>query len=67
MAILNFRFILVAFLIYFLKIKTKQALLSLFLEILGGGNKEADSKEVDNKVVNNKVAYGKDIDSKKSS
>ena len=37
-------------------------MLSLFLEVLGGG-----SREVDSKVVDNKVAYGKDIGSGKAS
>ena len=35
-------------------------MLSLFLEVLGGG-----SGEVDNKIVNGKVAYGKNIGSGK--
>ena len=65
MAILSFRFVLVAFLARFLKIEVKRALLSLFLEVLGGGSKEADNKEADNKVVDGKVAYSKDIGSKK--
>ena len=55
-------FISAAFLIYFLKTKNKQALLSLFLKVLSSGNKEVDSK-----VVNNKVAYSKDIGSGKVS
>ena len=37
-------------------------MLSLFLEALGGGNREADSK-----VADSKVAYGKDIGSGKAS
>ena len=64
--ILSFRFVLVAFLARFLRIEAKQALLSLFSEVLGGGSKEADGKEADNKVVNNKVAYGKDTGSRKA-
>jgi len=56
MAILAFRFILAAFSAYFLRKEDKRALLSLFLEALGGGSREVDSEEVDGKVV-----YGKDI------
>ena len=37
-------------------------MLSLFLEVLGGG-----SREVDGKVVDGKVAYGKDVGSGKAS
>ena len=59
MAILAFKFILIAFLAYFLKIKDKQALLSLFLKILSSG--------INNKVIDSKVAYGKYIGSKKAS
>ena len=60
-----FRFVLVAFLAYFLKKEDKQALLSLLLEILGSSNREIDSKEVNGKKTNNKVVYSKDIDNKK--
>jgi len=60
MAILAFRFVLAAFLAYFLKKEDKQALLSLLLKALGGNSKEADSKET-----NGKVVYGKDVGSKK--
>jgi len=60
MAILSFRFILVAFLAYFLRIEAKRALLSLFLEVLGSSGGEADSEEVDSK-----VAYSKDVGSGK--
>ena len=49
MAILSFRFVLAAFLARFLKIEAKRALLSLFLEILGGGSREVDGEEVDSK------------------
>ena len=56
MAILAFRFVLAAFLAYFLRKKDKQALLSLLLKVLGSSSREVDSKEVDGKVV-----YGKDI------
>ena len=66
MAILSFRFISVAFSAHFLKIETKQALSSLFLEVLGGGSREADGEEVNGKVVNSKVAYSKDIGSRKA-
>jgi hypothetical protein len=59
---LSFIFILAAFLAYFLRKEDKQPLLSLFLEVLGGG-----SREVDSKVVDSKVAYGKDIGSGKAS
>jgi len=55
MAILAFRFILAAFLAYFLKKEDKWALLSLLLKALGGGNRKVNSKETDSKVV-----YGKD-------
>jgi hypothetical protein len=66
MAILSFRFVLVAFLAYFLRTEIKWALLSLFLKVLGGGSKEADGEEADGKVVDGKVAYGKDISSEKA-
>ena len=65
MAILSFKFVLVAFLARFLKTEAKRALSSLFLEVLGGSNREADNKEADNKVVDSKVAYNKDIGSGK--
>ena len=65
MAILSFRFILVAFLARFLRIEIKQALLSLFLKVLGGGSKEANNKKVNSKVVDSKVAYNKNTDSRK--
>ena len=65
MAILNFRFISVAFSAHFLKIKTKQALLSLFLKILGGSSKEADNKKADSKVINSKIAHSKNTGSGK--
>ena len=65
MAILSFRFILVAFLAHFLRKEVKRALLSLFLKVLGGGSREADGEEADNKVVDSKVAYGKDVGSGK--
>jgi hypothetical protein len=58
---LSFIFISAAFLACFLRIEVKQALLSLFLEVLGGGSREADSKEVDSK-----VAYSKNTGSKKA-
>jgi len=54
-AILAFRFVLAAFLAYFLRKKDKRALLSLLLEVLGSGSKEADGEEADGK-----VAYSKD-------
>ena len=66
MAILSFRFVSVAFSACFLRIKVKRALLSLFLEVLGGGNRGANSKKVDSKVVNSKAAYSKDIGSGKA-
>jgi hypothetical protein len=53
---LSFIFILAAFLAYFLRKEDKRPLLSLFLEVLDGSSKEADSK-----VADSKVAYGKDI------
>ena len=55
MAILSFRFVLAAFLAYFLRKEDKRALLSLLLEALGGGSKEVDGEEADGEVV-----YGKD-------
>jgi len=65
MAILVFRFILVAFLAYFLRKEDKRALLSLLLEALGGGSREADGKEADGEETNGKVVHGKDVGSKK--
>jgi hypothetical protein len=59
---LSFIFILAAFLAHFLRKEDKRPLLSLFLEVLGGGNREADSK-----VVDSKVAYSKDVGSGKAS
>jgi len=56
MAILAFRFILAAFLAYFLRKEDKRALSSLLLEVLGGGSREANGEEADGKVV-----YGKDV------
>jgi len=61
MAILAFRFVLAAFLAYFLRKEDKWALLSLLLEALGGNSREADSKEADSKETNCKVVYGKDV------
>ena len=66
MAILSFRFVSAAFSACFLRIKAKRALSSLFLEVLGGSNREADGEEVDSKVVDSKVAYGKDVGSGKA-
>ena len=60
MAILAFRFVLAAFLAYFLRKKDKQALLSLLLKALGSSSREADSKEVDGEETNGKVVHGKD-------
>jgi hypothetical protein len=48
---LSFIFVLVAFLARLLRIEDKQALLSLFLEVLGGS-------------IDSKVAYSKDIGSR---
>ena len=61
MAILNFRFISAAFSARFLRIEAKRALSSLFLEVLGGSSREADSEEADGK-----VAHSKDIGSGKA-
>ena len=61
MAILSFRFILVAFLARFLKIEAKQALLSLFLEILGGGSREANGEEVDGKDIGSGEAVSEKV------
>ena len=55
MAILAFRFVLAAFLAYFLRKEDKRALLSLLLEVLGSGSREVDGEET-----NGKVVYGKD-------
>ena len=60
MAILVFRFILAAFLAYFLRKEDKRALLSLLLEALGGSSREADGEEVDGEETVSKVVYGKD-------
>src|SRR5882757_9895019 len=65
MAILVFRFVLVAFLAYFLRKEDKRALLSLLLEVLGGGSREADGKEADGEEADGKVVYGKDTGSEK--
>ena len=59
---MSFIFVLAAFLARFLRKEDTRPLLSLFLEVLGGGNREADSK-----VVDSKVAYSKDIGSGKAS
>jgi len=59
---LSFIFILAAFLARFLRKEDKWPLLSLFLEVLGGGSREADSK-----VADSKVAYSKDVGSGKAS
>ena len=56
MAILAFRFVSAAFSAYFLRKEDNWALLSLLLEALGGGSREADGEEADGK-----VAHGKDI------
>ena len=45
----------------FLKIEAEQALLSLFLEVLGSSSKKVDGEEVDSK-----VAYSKNAGSKKA-
>jgi hypothetical protein len=56
MAILAFRFVLVAFLAYFLRKEDNRVLSSLLLEVLGSSSREADGKEVDGKVVYSKDA-----------
>jgi len=61
MAILAFKFILAAFLAYFLRKEDKRALLSLLLEVLGSAGREADGEET-----NSKVVYGKDIGNRKA-
>jgi len=61
MAILAFRFVLAAFLAYFLRKEDKQALLSLLLEVLGGSSREADGEET-----NSKVVYSKDTGNRKA-
>ena len=66
MAILSFRFVLAAFSACFLKKEAKQALSSLFSEVLGGGSREADGEEADSKVVDSKVTHGKDVGSGKA-
>ena len=60
-------FISAAFAACFLRIEVKQALLSLFLEVLGGGSREVDSKEVDSKVTHGKNAGSKKAGNKKVS
>jgi len=65
MAILIFRFVLAAFLAYFLRKEDKRALLSLLLEALGGGSKEANSEEADGEETDGKVVHGKDTGSEK--
>ena len=65
MAILAFRFILAAFLAYFLRKEDKRALLSLLLEVLDSSSREAGGKKADSKETNGKVVYGKNIGSKK--
>ena len=66
-AILSLIFILAAFLARFLKIEAKQALLSLFLKVLGGSSKEVNSKEADSKAAHSKNAGSRKADSKKVS
>ena len=66
MAILAFKFILAAFLAYFLKKEDKQALLSLLLKVLGSSSREADSKEVDSGEAGGRVAHSKDIGNRKA-
>jgi len=61
MAILAFRFVSAAFLAYFLRKEDKRALLSLLLEVLGGGSKEVDGEET-----NSKVVYSKDAGNRKA-
>jgi len=65
MAILVFRFVLAAFLAYFLRKEDKRALLSLLLEALGGGSREVDGEEADGKETDGKVVHSKDIGSEK--
>ena len=60
-----FKFILVAFLAYFLRKEDKQALLSLLLEILGSSSREVDSEEANSEETDGKVVYGKDIGNRK--
>ena len=62
---MSFKFVLAAFLAYFLKKEDKRALLSLFLKVLGSGSREADSKEADGEEINGKVVYGKDAGNEK--
>ena len=62
---MSFIFISAAFLTCFLKIKNKQALLSLFLEILGGSNRVVDSKVVDGKAAYSKNAGSGKVGSEK--
>ena len=58
---MSFIFISVAFSARFLRIEAKQVLLSLFLEVLGGGSREVDGEEVDSKVV-----YSKNVGSRRA-
>ena len=57
---------MVAFSAHFLKTEAKQALLSLFLKVLGGSSKEANGEKAGNKVIDSKEAYSKDIGSRKA-
>ena len=66
MAILAFKFVLAAFLAYFLRKEDKQALLSLLLEILGSSSRKVDGKEVDGKETDGKVVYSKDAGNRKA-
>ena len=61
MAILSFKFILVAFLARFLKIEAKRALLSLFLKVLGSSSREADGKEADGKDIGSGEAVSEKV------
>jgi len=61
MAILSFRFISTTFLARFIRKEDKRALLSLFLEALSGGSREADGRVADGRVV-----YSKDTGSGKA-
>jgi len=65
-AILAFRFVSVAFSACFLRKEDKRALLSLLLEVLGGGSREADGEEADGGEASGRVAYGKDIGNRKA-
>ena len=61
MAILSFRFVLVAFSACFLRTEAKWALLSLFLEVLGGSSREVDGEKADGKDIGSGEAVSEKV------